>query len=113
MQIQDSTHGLFHSGQFIKEYNKGYALGQYDESPLESAHKYIRAYRVRLARFSSTNDNLLDVLGRLCCKVSPVMRALKPKPKRMIVPKPRVSNEDDELVDSFFLDEENQENLDI
>lgn len=69
--------------------------------------KYIRAFRVRLARFSSTNDNLLDVIARLYCKVSPIFRSLKPKPTRINVPKPPVLNEDDEMVNSFFLDEEN------
>ena len=109
MDIQDSTHGLFHSGQFIRDYNNSYGLGQYEEGPLESAHKYIRAFRVRLARFSSTNDNLLDVLARLYCKVSPIMRSLKPKPTRISAPKPRAKNEDDEMVDSFFVDQENLE----
>ena len=107
MSIQDSCHGLFHSGQFIRDYNNGYGLGQFEEGPLESAHKYIRAFRVRLARFSSTNDNLSDVIARLYCKVSPIFRSLKPKPTRMNVPKPPVLNEDDEMVNSFFLDEEN------
>ena len=77
------------------------------QKKLESAHKYIRAFRVRLARFSSTNDNLLDVIARLYCKVSPIFRSLKPKPTRINVPKPPVLNEDDEMVNSFFLDEEN------
>ena len=107
MSIQDSCHGLFHSGQFIRDYNNGYGLGQFEEGPLESAHKYIRAFRVRLARFSSTNDNLSDVIARLYCKVSPIFRSLKPKPTRKNVPKPPALNEDDEMVNSFFLDEEN------
>ena len=68
MSIQDACHGLFHSGQFIRDYNNDYGLGQFEEGPLESAHKYIRAFRVRLARFSSTNDNLSDVIARLYCK---------------------------------------------
>ena len=68
--------------------------------------KYIRAFRVRLARFSSTNDNLLDVIARLYCKVCRIFRSLKPKPTRTNVPKNPVLKEDVEMVNLLFLDEE-------
>ena len=40
--IPPSVHGLFHSGQFIKEFNDGKGLAQLSESPLESCHKRLR-----------------------------------------------------------------------
>ena len=61
----------------------------------------IRKFRMNLARRTSLIDNLEDIVTRLHLQSSPIIRVLKPKPRKSphkIVDK----TTDDLIVESFF-----------
>ena len=92
MQINDTVHQMFHSAQFIRDYNSGYALGDYSESALESSDKCVRNFREYLARFVSLFENLTDIVTLLYLHVSPIMedwRLSNPPFEKFVGRKPR------------------------
>ena len=64
---------LAHSAALIHK-NESQGLGTLSEEPLEHNNKNLRAYRERLARKSTQQDNLSDVLTRLWVKSDPIVR---------------------------------------
>ena len=61
---------LAHSPQLIRE-NECKGLGNFNESGLESNHKYPRQFRANFSRKCSQFSNLSDCFRRLCFKRNP------------------------------------------
>ena len=69
---------------------------------LEGLHKFVRIFRLRLARFSNTRDNLKDVFKRLWMKNTALIR--KQHPKRVKRGKNKPKNADDKIVEDFIIE---------
>ena len=57
--------------------NESRGLGTLFEEPLEHNNKNLRTYRERLARKTTQQDNLSDVLTRLWVKSNPIVRGFR------------------------------------
>ena len=57
--------------------NESRGLGTLSEEPLEHNNKNLRAYRERLARKTTQQANLTDVLTRLWIKSDPIVRSYR------------------------------------
>ena len=51
--------------ELIRDHNEGYGLKNFSEEALEASNKYIRRFRENLARKTSYQDNIRDVIVRL------------------------------------------------
>ena len=82
IKIPPTVHELYaHLEEKIRA-NNGYGLKQYSEENLEALHKICRKYREELARKTSNEDNLRDVLRRLNFRSDPIIRAFEEKQKK-------------------------------
>ena len=103
MDLSHSLHKyLAHSGDLIR-LNDNYGLAQWSEAPLEGKHKFLRRFRLRLARMTSLKDNLFDVFSRLWMQSVPLIRALKPK-KSAKFHEIMFRYDDDKIFESFLLE---------
>ena len=104
MPIPKSLHKTFaHCAQKIRE-NGGQSLGHKSEGPLEGLHKFLRLFRMRLARFCSTRENFIDVFKRLWMKNNALVRKQRPIQSKRGSKKPKSA--DDLLVESFIISDE-------
>ena len=69
---------LAHSWEII-ESNNNCGLGEYSESGLENDNKFLRFFRVSLARKTSQETNLQDCIDRLWLKSDPGIQYAGPK----------------------------------
>ena len=67
---------LWHSAEII-ERNRCHGLLNHSEEGAESSHKEVKKHKERLARKTSTPDNLLDTAKNLWVKTSPNVHAFK------------------------------------
>ena len=67
---------LAHSAALIHA-DEAKGLGTLSEEPLEHNNKNLHAYRERLARKTSQQANLIDVLTRLWIKTDPIVRSYR------------------------------------
>ena len=51
--------------ELIRDHNEGYGLKNFSEEALEASNKYIRRFGENLARKTSYQDNIRDVIVRL------------------------------------------------
>ncbi len=113
--VPSSIHRLLgHSADRIR-LNEGHGLGLYSEEALESMHKYVRRFKVRLARPNSLENNLRDTFKQLWVRSDPVIRSKrrilecslcsKEGHTRRSCPDKKVREKSsyDELVEEFFL----------
>lgn len=78
--VSPTVHGLLaHTSELIVA-NDGYGLGKFAESGLENNNKFLRFYRMHLARKVDQPTNLTDCMSRLWVKSDPIIRAAAPKP---------------------------------
>ena len=69
---------LAHSWELI-EMNGSCGLKCFDESGMEASHKILRSIRLKLARKTSQNDNLEDVINRLWLGSDPKVNEIRLK----------------------------------
>ena len=66
VSITPTLHKLLaHLVELIRDLNEGYGLKNFSEVALEASNKYIRRFRENLARKTSYQDNIRDVIVRL------------------------------------------------
>ena len=56
---------LAHIVELIRDHNEGYGLKNFSDEALEASNKYLRRFRENLARKTSYQDNIRDVIVRL------------------------------------------------
>ena len=74
ISITPSLHKLLaHATVFIDKYNNRCGLKLYSEERIEDLNKHIRHYRDKLARKTSFNDNVRDIMIRLITQSDPIL----------------------------------------
>ena len=74
INISPTLHMLLAHSWEIIEANNNYSLGEYSESGLEHNNKFLRFFRLSLARKNSQETNLQDCIERLWIKSDPGIR---------------------------------------
>jgi hypothetical protein len=102
--ISQSVHRILGHGWERVQMNHNMGLGDISEEGLEALNKFIRYFRERGARTTSTADNFLDTFNHLWQRSSPILHDLFREKKRR-APKMVVLRQIDTLVETIFTQE--------
>ena len=102
--ISQSVHRILGHGWERVQMNHNMGLGDISEEGLEALNKFIRYFRERGARTTSTADNFLDTFNHLWQRSSPILHDLFREKKRR-APKMVVLRQIDTLVETLFTQE--------
>ena len=106
--VSPSVHRILAHSWEVIELNNGYGLGDLSEEGLEALNKQIRNRRSHGARKDSTVNNFMDTFHHLWDRSRPTIvemeREIKKKQKKLII-----STEIESMVDSLFLQEDEEE----
>ena len=106
--VSPSVHRILgHSWEVIQGNDK-YGLGSVSEEGLEALNKYIRSMREKGARKNSTLNNFTDTYNHLWDRSRPTIVDMKRKIQKR-KDKLIVMSELEEVVESLFLEDANEE----
>ena len=105
--VSQSVHRILGHGWERIEMNQNYGLGDVSEEGLEAMNKFIRYFRSRGSRTTSSTENFLDTFNHLWQRSSPVLHQLY-REKRKKAQKIIILRQIECLVDSMFCQEDQE-----